>query len=461
MDIAEEWVNYSRGVKFEDLPEEAIHIAKKLTLDTLGVMLVGSSASGIGTMAELVRRWGGKPESRVLLHGTKVPLPNAVLVNAAMARAHDFDSFHETAMVHPSAPIVPACLAVAEKKGGISGKDFLTAIILSMEFMCRLGLSVDTSFLLGGFQTTNHVGTFGTTLGVGRLLGLDVRKIVHALGIAYGQVAGTLQAAVEGSVMVRVQQGFAAQIGVLSAILAENGIDGPREVFQGKFGYFPVFHQNRYNPSVLFRDLGKQFEVSQITIKSFPCCLLAHSSIAAMLRLREEERIDPQAVEKINARVNQGAFNVVCQPLEQKQNPSSTREALFSLPYTVAAALARGHVSLEDFTDGALQEREVRGLANRVTPTVDKEIEEKYGRIIGPAIIEVILRDGRALSRRVDFVKGNPRNPMSMGEVEEKFKRCLAFSVRRLEEKKMEALVQQVRELDSLKDVSRILGDLN
>jgi 2-methylcitrate dehydratase PrpD len=457
MDIAETWVNYSREVQFEDLPNEAVQSAKKLTLDTLGVMLVGSSASGIGTMAELFRAWGGKPESRIFLSGTKVPLPNAVLVNAAMARAHDFDSFHETAMVHPSAPIVPACLAVAEKLGGSDGKEFLTALVLGMEFMCRLGLSVDSSFLLGGFQTTNHVGTFGTALGVGRLLRLDARKMVHALGIAYGQIAGTLQAAVEGSVMVRIQQGFAAQIGVLSAILAENGIDGPREVFQGKFGYFPVFQQNRYDPSVLSRDLGKQFEVSQISVKSFPCCLLAHSSIAAMLRLREEERVDPQTVAKIQARVNQGAFNVVCQPLEQKRNPSSTREALFSLPYTVASALTRGHVSLEDFTDEALQEKEVRALANRVTAMVDKEIEEKYGRIIGPAVVEVILRDGRTLSRRVDFVKGNPQNPMSMGEVEEKFQRCLSFSIHRFEKKTIEGLLQQVRELDSLKDVSRIL----
>ena len=460
MDIAAEWADYVAGIRFEDLSREVVDCAKKLVLDTLGVMIVGSSAYGVRELAELLHDWGGKPESSIILHNDKIPTPNAVLVNSTMARAHDFDTFHEEAMVHPSAPVIPACLAMAQRVGKISGRDFLTAVILGMEFSLRLGMAVERSFLLTGFQTTNHVGTFGTALATGKLLRLDARKMVNALGIAYGQVAGTLQASVEGTVMVRIQQGLSAQSGVFSAILAERGIGGPEGVFQGKFGYFPVFQQNRYDPSKINRELGQNFEIVKVSIKSFPCCLLTHSSVAAMLQLRAEERIGPQQVKAIQVKVNQGAFNIVCQPLEKKRSPSSTQEALFSLPYTTAAALARGHVSLEDFTDKAIHDPEVQTVAQKVTPVVDPAIEKEFGRIIGPAVVEVALKDGRKKSRRVDFVKGHPKNPMTMEDVEIKFKKCLPFSAKPLGKRKVSELIRAVKELDALEDVSKIVDFL-
>lgn len=460
MDITSELVDYATGFEFDNLPAEVVECAKKLVLDTLGVTIAGSSAFGVRTLVDIIKDWGGKPESSILIYGDKVPTPHAVLVNATMARAHDFDAVHEKAIIHIAAPIVPACLAVAERVGRINGKDFISAVVLGMEIMARLALSLETSWLVTGFQTTNHMGTFGTAVAAGKLLRLDRREMTHALGIAYGQVAGTLQATVEGSMMVRIQQGFAAQTGILSAILAERGIDGPRQVFQGKFGYFPVFYQNRYDPAVLNRNLGKQFETTNVSIKSFPCCFLTHFAISAMLHLAKEDRIDPQEVDQIQVRVNQGAYNVVCHPVESKRNPSSNREALFSLPYTVAAALVRGRVSLEDFTPEAIQDKEVRSIASKITSIVDEAIEEQYGRVIGPAVVELILKNGRKTSCRIDLVKGHPKNPMTMEECEEKFKTCLPFSVKPLSEKKVSALINAVRELETLTDISEIVDCL-
>ncbi len=460
MDIAAEWADYAAGIRFEDLPREVVDCGKKLVLDTLGVMIVGSSAYGVREMANLLSEWGGKRESNIILYDHKVPTPNAVLVNATMARAHDFDTFHEEAMVHPSAPVIPACLATAERIGKVSGKDFLTAVILGMEFSLRLGMAVERSFLLTGFQTTNHVGAFGTALAAAKLLRLDVQKTVHALGITLGQVAGTLQTSIEGTVMVRIQQGLSAQSGVFSAILAERGIKGPEAVFQGKFGYFPVFQQDRYDPSKINRDWGKNFEMVRVSIKSFPCCLLTHSSVAAMLQLREEEEIVPPQVKGVQVKVNQGAFNIVCQPLEKKRNPASPQEALFSLPYTTAAALVRGHVSLEDFIDKAIQDPEVRTVAQTITPVVDPAIEKEFGRIIGPAVVEVELKDGKKKARRVDFVKGHPKKPMTLDDVEAKFNSRLPYASKKLGKKKMADLIAAVKRLETLEDVSQIVDFL-
>ena len=401
MDIASEYADYASRCRFDDLPSEVVDCAKRLILDTLGVIIAGSSARGMSTFVDLTNEWGGKKESSILIWGNKVPTPNAVACNASMARANDFDAVHEKSIVHITAPIVPGCLAIAEKIGGVSGKDFINAVVTGIEVMARLGLSLETSFIKTGFQTTNHIGSFGNAIAAGKLLGLDKRKMVHALGIAYGQIAGTVQATVEGTVMVRLQQGFAAQIGIFSAILAERGIDGPQEVFQGKFGYYPVFHQNRYDASTATRDLGKQYEITNVSIKYFPCCFLSHFAISAMLQLAKEERIDYREIDQIQVGVNQGAYNVVCDPLEAKRNPSSPPEALFSLPYTVAAALVRGHVLLEDLTPEAIQDKEIRAIANKITPRVDPAIEKEFGRVIGPAVVEVTLKNGRKASRRV------------------------------------------------------------
>lgn len=461
MDIASELVDYAVGLNFDDLPTEVVDCAKKVLLDTCGVMIAGSAAPGIETLVDIIKDWGGKPESSILIYGDKVPLPHAVLANGTMARAHDFDEVHEKAMIHSANSIVPTCLAIAENNAGrINGKDFISALVSGMDIMARLGLSLKRSPLMTGMFISSQIGTFGAAVAAGKLLRLDRREMINALGIAYSQAAGTVQASIEGSVMVPIQIGLAARAGILSVILARRGIGGPREVFQGKFGYFPVYHQDRYDPSIVTRNLGKQFEITNVSIKAFPCCLCSHAAISATLELAKEERIDPQEVDQIRVRVNQGCYNTVCYPLQSKRNPCSTQEGRFSLPYVVAAALVRGHVSLKDFTAEAIQDREVRSITNKITPIVDEAIEEHYGRIIGPAVVELISKNGRKTSRRVDFVKGHPKNPMTMEDCKKKFRTCLPFSTRSLGKKKVSALIKAVRELDTLNDVSQIANCL-
>jgi Uncharacterized protein involved in propionate catabolism len=151
---------------------------------------------------------------------------------------------------------------------------------------------------------------------------------------------------------------------------------------------------------------------------------------------------------------------MVCQPLEQKRNATSFKSALFSLPYGVASALVRGHVSLEDFTLESIQDEKVRSVANKIEPFVDPDIERLHGRTLGPAVVEVIMKTGRKRSCRVDFVKGHPQNPMTMEEYEEKFRKCLSFSGRQIGEEKASAFIKTVKELDRLDDVSRIVNYL-
>lgn len=460
MDVGLELVDYALGLKFSDLPEKVVERVKQSILDTFGCVIDGSNAQGTDALVGMVRDWGGKPESSLLVFGDKVPTPHAALVNCSMGRAHDYDDFHENAMVHTGAGIIPACMAVAEHAGRVSGKDFITAAALGIDIMARLGLSLKRNFLTTGMSVTPQVGTFASALVAGKLMRMERKEMAHALGISYSLVAGNIMCSIEGTMMVHIQIGLSSQGGIVSALMAQRGIDGPQGVFQGKFGYFPVYQQNEYDPSVITRNLGKQFEVTNITTKYYPCCLCSHAAIAATLQLVGEEKIDPRGIEQIRVGVNQGSYNMVCQPLEQKRNPTSFKAALFSLPYGVASALVRGHVSLEDFTPEAIQDGEVRSVANKVGPFVDPDIERQHGRNLGPAVVEVIMKTGAKRSRRVDFVKGSPQNPMTMAEYEEKFRKCVSFSGRQIGAEKASAFITAVKELDTLDDVSRIVDYL-
>jgi 2-methylcitrate dehydratase PrpD len=257
--------------------------------------------------------------------------------------------------------------------------------------------------------------------------------------------------------MVRVQTGFTAKNGFLAAMLAQRGITGPKGVFQGKFGYFPVYHGNRYDPSVITKDLGTVFEITNSSLKPYPCCKATHSAISCIQELREKHGLDATKVEDVKVRVNQAAHNLTGHPVESKRRPSSVPEAQFSIPYTVAVAFLRGDVFLGDFTPEEIKNEEILSLAERVTPVMDEEVEDKYGRIIGPAIVELTTKDKKTYTGFVEFVKGHPKNPMTMEEVEEKFRKCAAFSAKPLPERNLTELVAVIRKLDESRDVSEIM----
>jgi 2-methylcitrate dehydratase PrpD len=308
-----------------------------------------------------------------------------------------------------------------------------------------------------GRVTTLHLASFGGALAGAKLLNLDPRKIVSALGLACAQVAGNLQVTVEGTVLVRVLQGFAAQTSVMSALLAEQGMVGPERVFQGEFGYFKAYHDNRYAPDILTRGLGDEWHVPEVSIKYYPCCFLSHFAIDAMRQLVRAEKIAAEEIDAVHVRVTQGTWNVVCAPLEAKRAPATTQEALFSLPYGVANAGVHGHLQIGHMTEQALRDRRVRALAQKVSVAVDAELERDFGRVIGPSIVEVALRNGRRAALRVDSVKGHPRNPMSFDDCAEKFFSCAAFAARAIDTAKLERTIETVRNLERVDDISELI----
>lgn len=460
MDTAATFANFAHDLVYEKLPGSVVEITKKLILDELGVMVVGSSSAGIERLLALAADWGGKPEAGVLVHGARMPAQHAALINATMGRAYDFDALHEGSIVHASAGSLPQCLALAERRGRVNGRELIAAMSLGMEFMIRLGLSFQESFLHTGRVTSVHHTTFGGALAGAKLLNLGPRAIVSALGLAYTQIGGNLQNVIEGTAVAQLQQGFAAQTSVLSAELAEAGVQGPERVFQGEYGYYKTYHDDKYWAENLTRSLGEEFEVCDISIKYFPTCFLTHYANDAMIQMVASRKFAASDIAGINVRVTKGVSKLVGTPIEAKRAPKNTQEALFSLPYTVAVAAVHGRVTLEHLTVEAINNAQVRALAQKVTVVIDDELERKRGRALGSSIVEVKLKNGARFSQFSDIVKGHPADPMSFADCEEKFWNCVRSSGNPLDKNKLERLVERVRKLETAEDVSELCAGL-
>ncbi len=460
-DAMETLMRHVSDTSYMDLPKNVVDSTKRVVLDLIGVTAAGSSSPETQAVLNLARGWGGRGESSILVHGERVPAPSAGLVNGTMGRARDFDDVHEKAVLHPSVSVIPAALATAELRGGLDGRDFITAVALGVDLTCRLGLAPQTGPNISGMSTTWQCGTFGAAAAAGKVLGLDHGVLMDAMGIAYSQASGNQQAIAEGSTAVRAQQGLTTWAGITSALLASKGITGPRNVLEGRYGYYPVYHRGGYDRETLTCSLGETYEIVNTSFKPYPCCKWTHQAIEAALEVVREDGLEPEDVDSVEVRLNRQAFNLVCVPLETKRRPRSVVDAQFSVPYTVAAAIVHGDVSLATFTAEAINDLEILRMAQKVTPRVDEQIERQGARGMAPEIVEIRNRDGKTHQRCVEHVRGSPMAPMTTEELQEKFRRCVAYAAKPIPDKAVEEICTIIGRLESLDDVGDIISLLS
>src|SRR5215472_15747158 len=242
---------------YGDLPASAVESARRDILDTFGCMLGGSGSPGIDELFAVISRWGGLAESRVLLRRIRLPAPQAALLNASMGHPLDFDDTLDAgSSIHPGVSVLAAVLAVSDSSGDVSGRHILLAVALGLDVSCRIALA---STLDRGWHRTAAIGVFGATAAAGKLLGLPPKQMLAAFGIAYSHAAGNRQCILDGALTKRMQAGQAANAGVFSAVLAQTGFTGARNIFNGRFGFLELYQPNGYDASVLVRDLGTAF----------------------------------------------------------------------------------------------------------------------------------------------------------------------------------------------------------
>lgn len=460
METEKALLDYVMSTRYSDLPQEVVTTVKGLIMNILAAMLSGSSASGAKELTQLVRKWGGESESAVFLQNFKAPAHDAVFVNATMARALDFDDFHMQTGMHASATVVPIALAIAEAMGGIEGKSLITAIALGAEILCRMRLVPDLCIGISGW-TGEIYGAFGGAITAGRIFGLSEDEMGHALGLAYSQAAGNAQTIYDGALGTRLQQGFSARAGCVSAIMAKAGLTGARKFLEGKAGLYPVYYRGLdYDINRLTEGLGEKYEILNIATKPYPCCGFLMAPIENVLHIMTENRLVAGHIKKMVFSVNQKMYNTVCFPPDTKYQPKTPADAMFSLPYVVATAIITGDVSLSDFSDEAIRNAERLTIAQNVEIEIDKGIEEESTELnlsLSLHQVELETEGGQHFSRKMYHAKGFPQNPMTMSDFTEKAKKCALYAVKPFPESRVDELKEVLLHLEGKKNISSLI----
>jgi len=421
-DAAEIIAGYAASLSFEDIPETVREATRLCILDTIVVMLAGTTqGEPYRQLVAMAVESGGTPESTILGFGNRVSAWMAAFVNSALSRPLHYDDTFDEGVTHASCTVVPAALAVAERIGGVSGRDFITAVTIGNDIICRMGLSIcerASGWRPDWYQTTIH-GVFGAAAACAKLLGLDAVGMRNALGIALNASSGTL----EGPLM---SNAFTANGAVLAASMAARGLEGAPNSLEGQTGLYPVYHGNDYDRGQLVDGLGERFVSAGISLKPWPGLRYYHPYIDATLQLVNQHDIAPENIAEIKLHVA-GYVENGCKPLEQRRRPQNLNEANISLPYLVACAAARRRVLLQDLSGAALKDPLTLATADKIVPEFDARfsIENK----IGPALVEITLTDGQSYVKQLEVAYGHPRNPISESDFKTKFFDCAATSV--------------------------------
>lgn len=457
-DLAQDLARFAAGIDCAQLDPAVIQAVKTNILDTLSCALAGSSASAIAEVSGLVREWGGAPQAELFVFGGKFPAHHAAWVNAGMSHARDYDDTHDAAMLHAGVAVVPAAIAAGQLRGRLSGAELIAAVAAGLEVTCRLGVATQVDIVESGFIYTSLLGYFGATAAAGRALGLTAGQMANAFGIVYSSVAGNHQVTRDASLMKRLQPGLAAQAAVVAVQLAQRGIRGAQGVFEGADGFFRVYLRNRIDGGVVRRELGRRFELLNLSYKPYPCCRDTHTAVDAVLQLRAIAPRPAGDIAAIRVGTTAPGYQMVCVPEQVRLAPRTIVEAQFSIPYTVAASWIDGELGMRHFSDEGLRRADVLALAARVQPYVDAEIDREWSRFVPPARVSIRFRDGQTAEARVDYPKGHPRNAMSAAQFVAKTEDCATFAARAMPADTAGRLIAAAGRLDALTDIAELVG---
>jgi 2-methylcitrate dehydratase PrpD len=445
---------WTTQIRFEDLPSDVVENTKLRVMDVLGLSLAGGETDFGRATRAAARAISPDGPCRVWGTGERTTVTTAAFANGALSQALEYDDTHNESIVHMSSPAVAAALALAETVP-VSGRDLVTAIAIGNEISCRAGSVSSGQFHKRGFHPTGLFGTFGITYLACKLLGLNLDATARAAGICGSFASGLLQCWVDGTQTKFLHPGWAAQSGITAALLAREGVTGPAEVFEGRWGLFESHLQDTGAPKNYGRiseGLGSHWESRNSSFKPFPAAHVIHPYISAAIRLRKSG-LDPMMIERVEAPVTQFIVGIVCEPVSEKLSPATDSHGRVSLQYSIAEALYYGALGKNAYSAESRANPEILGLARKVAYSVDPDYPGP-GRFKGE--LKVVLKDGRTLHEVEEYNRGSAENPMTYEELRMKFdENASGF----LSEAQRERLAAEIRRLEEL-PAARVLVDL-
>lgn len=445
------------------VPEDVIASVRQRVLDILGIAAAATALPTSRAALSFVADQGGAPHARAIGLAHKVPAAQAAFANGVLAHSLDYDDTHLPSVLHPSASVVPAALATAERSAA-SGAQLAAAIAVGLEVCVRLGMAgydrdARTSmFFERGQHATSICGAIASAATAAKLLGLDAVGISHAMGVAVSMAGGVIEANRTGGTVKRIHCGWAAHAGVTAADLAERGLTGPPTVLEGRFGFFEAFLGGDFHPAELLDGLGERWQVPGIFFKPYPANHFTHAGIDAARRLRADG-LDPDDVAELHLSVAAPTVRTIGEPIEVKRAPETGYQAQFSGPYTVVAGLLGGSglgVGLDDFTDELARDARRRALMQRVAVGSDPRLDEVFPWQF-PAVLRAVTHDGHERVEEVLVNRGGPDDPLSDDELARKFS---DNAVRVVDRDAIDRIIDTALRLDDLDDTDALTAPL-
>ncbi len=399
-----EWI---ARMTFADLGEGAVYEARRDIYNWFGLVLHAGGDPAVRITREWIQTQGGSGATAV---GGLVTAPVwAALVNGQASHVEDFDDTHHATIIHPTAPIWPAVLAIAEQRE-LSGADALTAFVVGVDVALRVGLAVFPSHYDRGYHITATAGALGAAAAVARLLGLASDQIEEALGLASTAAAGLK--GTFGSMAKALHPGQAAMRGIIAGELAARGFTAGRTGLESKLGFCQVL-ADRHDLAPITADLGRRWLITENSIKPFACGVVAHPAIDGILQLRAQG-LRPAGVEAITLRVHPRVAELTAIP-----KPQTGLEAKFSVQHSVAAALIDGRAGPRQYTDARVKDPAVVALRDRVRLTVEASSRLEEAEVV------VTLRQGGEHSVHVPHTVGSLDYPLSDEQLDDKVRDLL------------------------------------
>ncbi|MFW9853604.1 MAG: MmgE/PrpD family protein [Candidatus Thorarchaeota archaeon] len=439
-----EWVV---NLELAEIPSEYVQAAKYNVLDMIGCGLFGSTLPWARTLAKLLKEWGGREEATLWGHGVKLPCVNAVFANTNATNSFEFDDTYFPTGIHPGALVVSSALAAAEYIGGVSGTQFLEAVVAGQEVSIRIRNGLGWS-VLHGWNGTAICSTFGAAAASAKILGLSSDQTTNAIGITGPYVGGLLTFGFK-AIAKRLVNARAAQGGIMAAFLARNGVTGYRDILESKQGGFCTAHSSDPQIDKITESLGLVYEMQKMALKKYPNCTSFHAVIDALSDITDTNDIAAESVETVFVNTTRGA-----QKNDVGMTYDNIHSAQMSLPYAIAVKLKDGVVGIEQFSNKKIDDERIRKIAERVDIVIDPDLDDLGLDHRLAARVEIKMKNGQR------FESGIVRNPrrMSIEETRAKFKNLASRVASKDTVDEISSFVESITNCDDVSLLAELLA---
>lgn len=439
---------FAVSLKYEDIPSEVIEHLKNVMLDGYGCGLFGSTTPWMKIYKDVLTARTDRKEASIWGTRDKTSVTAAMMINGSAINSFELDDTHTDGIIHVSTGVLGCVTSFAEMLESVSGKEFLVAAALAYEISCRVAAPIGMELAHQGFNNTGTTCVFGSTAGVGRLLGLNAEQMQHAMGIS-GNWASGLQAVQFASMAKRIVPSKSSEGAIVGALLAKEGFTGIEDVFENEFGgFYHCFTDRVYDEERTCGELGDRWELMGIGLKFYSTCRSKHTTIDGLRKFRAEHpEIRPEDIKKIVVHTT----SITRKYSVDADDIKSVVSAQLSHPYVCAVTLMEGNAFIDQFTEDKIKDPKILEFARKVEVVDDPEIENLPRALRYTVKIDIHLNDGRVFNLEVNYPKGHPKNPFTKEELLWKFKTLGYKAIQ--DDKKLDRIAEALFNLEEVKNV--------